>query len=614
MSKKQKKDLIQIGISTALFLIGLWIPSPPVSILFLLASYLLIGWRVLKEAIQGIAHGQLFDENFLMSIATIGAILIGEYHEAVAVMLFYQVGEWFQHYAVGKSRTSIAELMDIVPETAVVERNGAAEIVDPEEVEVGEILLIRAGERIPLDGVVLEGSSALNTSALTGESIPRDVTVGDEVISGCINQSGLLKVRATKLYTDSTVAQILDLVENATDKKAKVESFITRFARYYTPAVCGAALLLFLLPPLFLGGGWSEWGYRALSFLVVSCPCALVISVPLSFFGGIGGASRCGILMKGSNYLEALAKAEIVVFDKTGTLTKGAFSITEISPLQISREELLRLAALLESQSTHPISQCICAACEKGLDSSSLSEFQELPGKGVSARIDGILYRAGNAGWFASLGIPCPCVQSAGTVVCVAKEETCLGFLTVNDEVKQGSKAAIDAMKKIGVRQTVMLSGDNTKAAEWTAAQLGIDAVYAQLLPADKVAKVEELLQHKTSGATLVYVGDGINDAPVLTRSDVGIAMGALGSDAAVEAADIVLMDDDPRKIVAAIQISRRTMSIARQNIIFALGVKLLVLALVAIGVAGMWLAVFADVGVAVIAILNAIRAMKINL
>ncbi len=610
MSRGQKKDLVRILISTALFVLGLLLPYDiPKLVLFLLA-YLVVGYDVLKEAGEGIIHGQVFDENFLMSIATIGAVAVGEYPEAVAVMLLYQIGELFQRYAVGKSRASISSLMDIRPETADVERSGEVVTVDPEEVDIGEIFVVKPGERIPLDGVIVEGASSLNTAALTGESLPRDVSAGNEVISGCINQTGLLRVRATKVYTDSTVAKILDLVENASDKKAHVESFITRFARVYTPAVCLAALLLFLVPSLFFGGEWAQWGMRALSFLVVSCPCALVISVPLSFFGGIGGASKCGVLVKGSNYLEALAKADTVVFDKTGTLTRGSFHVTVIHPDRISKEELLRIAATVESASDHPISRSICAGY-RGPLLEGVSNVQEIAGHGVTALLDGQTVCVGNQKLMESHQIEVPDCPHTGTVVHVARGNDYLGHIVIADEIKEGAVDAIAALKREGVRKTVMLTGDSTAVAQEVAAQLGIDEVHAQLLPAQKVEQVERLLSQKPAGGTLAFVGDGINDAPVLTRADGGGAMGALGSDAAVEAADVVLMDDDPRKLSLAVRISRRTLAIARQNIVFALAVKLLVLILVAIGVANMWWAVFADVGVSVLAILNAMRALS---
>ena len=613
MSRRQKRDLLRIAVAAVLFLAGLLVPDKTVRLILFLLAYLTVGLDVLKEAGEGIVHGQLFDENFLMSIATLGAMVVGEYPEAVAVMLLYHVGELFQSYAVGKSRASIASLMDIRPETAAVERDGGVVTVDPEEVAVGEVFVLKAGDRVPLDGVVLEGTSALNTAALTGESMPRDVAPGDEVISGCINQTGLLRVRATKLYTDSTVARILDLVENASDKKARVETFITRFARVYTPAVCGAALLLFLIPSLFVDGRWADWGMRALSFLVVSCPCALVISVPLSFFGGIGGAGKCGILVKGSNYLEALAKADIVVFDKTGTLTRGVFHVTVVHPDQISEEELLRIAATVENASDHPIGRSICAGYHGELALDQLTGVRELPGEGMSAVLDGATVSVGNEKLMRSLGVELPDCPHAGTVVHVARDGAYLGHIVISDQIKEGSQEAIAALKHEGVRRTVILTGDSQAVAQDVAAKLGVDEAHAQLLPAQKVEQVERLLNEKNPGGTLGFAGDGINDAPVLTRADVGVAMGALGSDAAVEAADVVLMDDDPRKLATAIRISRRTLAITRQSIVFALAVKLLVLVLVAAGVANMWWAVFADVGVSVLAVLNAMRALRVD-
>lgn len=613
MLRRQKKDLLRIAAAAVLFLAGLLIPGETARLILFLLAYLTVGLDVLKEAGEGILHGQLFDENFLMSVATLGAMVVGEYPEAVAVMLLYHVGELFQSYAVGKSRASIASLMDIRPETAAVERNGSVIDVDPEEVAVDEVFVLKAGDRVPLDGVVIEGTSALNTAALTGESMPRDVAPGDEVISGCINQTGLLRVRATKLYTDSTVARILDLVENASDKKAKVETFITRFARVYTPAVCGAALLLFLVPSLFMDGRWADWGMRALSFLVVSCPCALVISVPLSFFGGVGGAGKRGILVKGSNYLEALAKADIVVFDKTGTLTRGIFHVTVVHPDQISEEELLRIAATVENASDHPIGRSICAGYHGSLALEQLSDVCELPGQGMSAVLDGETVSVGNEKLMRSLGVELPDCPHAGTVVHVARGGVYLGHIVISDQIKEGAEEAVSALKREGVRKTVILTGDSQAVAQEVAAKLGVDEAHAQLLPAQKVEQVERLLNEKRPGGTLVFAGDGINDAPVLTRADVGVAMGALGSDAAVEAADVVLMDDDPRKLATAIRISRRTLAITRQSIVFALTVKLLVLALVAVGAANMWWAVFADVGVSVLAILNAMRALRVD-
>jgi len=612
MTRKQKRSLITIAVAAALFLAALLIRQSAVSFAVFLAAYLMVGWDVLWEAGKNIVHGEIFDENFLMSVATLGAMAIGEYPEAVAVMLLYQIGEFFQSYALGKSRQSIAALMDIRPDTANVERDGATVTVSPEDVAVGETVLIRPGERVPLDGVVLEGASSLNTAALTGESLPRDVNVGDEVISGCVNQSGLLRVRATRAYAESTVAKILDLVENASSKKAKAENFITRFVRIYTPLVCGLALLLFFVPSLVTGGGWRMWGERALSFLVVSCPCALVISVPLTFFGGIGGASRNGILVKGGNYLEMLSKAQTVVFDKTGTLTEGSFKVTVIHPEIVDQQELLRLAATVESYSDHPISRSIRAQYHLPVDSGGLAHVRELPGLGVSAEIDGHTVYAGNLKLMDSVGVTPPDCPHAGTIVHVAQDQVYLGHIVIADEVKPASAAAIAQLKAEGIHKTVMLTGDSQTVADQVARELKLDEVHAHLLPAEKVEQVERLLT-QTVGGALVFVGDGVNDAPVLTRADVGVAMGALGSDAAVEAADVVLMDDDPRKVALGVRIARRTLRIARQNIVFALGVKVLVLALVAVGLANMWLAVFADVGVSLLAILNATRALKIK-
>lgn len=613
MTCKQKRALFLIGAAALLFLIAVLLPDGVLKIGLFFAAYLVIGWDVLREAAYNIFHGEIFDENFLMSVATIGALVIGEYPEAVAVMLLYQIGEWFQSYALGKSRQSIATLMDIRPDTANVERGGQTLTVSPEEVQIGEIFMVKPGERVPLDGIVLEGASALNTSALTGESLPRDVTVGDEVISGCVNQSGMLRVRSTKLFADSTVAKILDLVENASAKKARVENFITRFARIYTPLVCGLALLLFLLPPLIASGDWRIWGERALSFLVVSCPCALVISVPLTFFGGIGGASRNGILVKGSNYLEQLANAEIVVFDKTGTLTEGSFKVTLIHPSDVTEQEIMRLAATVESYSDHPISRSIRAQYHLPVDSSGLVNVKEIAGQGVSAEVDGRTVFAGNQTLMESIGVAIPHCPHVGTIVHVAQDGNYLGHIVISDKIKVGAKDAIADLKREGIRKTVMLTGDAQAVADHVAAELNLDEVHAHLLPADKVTQVEALLAQKSANGKLIFVGDGVNDAPVLTRADVGVAMGALGSDAAVEAADVVLMDDDPRKLSLAVHIARQTIRIARQNIVFALGVKALVLALVAVGLANMWLAVFADVGVSFLAILNATRALKIR-
>ncbi len=613
MTKHQKTNLLRILLSGLGLIIALFLPEGLPRDLLLLAAYLTAGLDVLKEAFLGILHGQVFDENFLMALATLGAVAIGEYPEAVAVMVLYQIGELFQGYAVQKSRKSISTLMDIRPDTAEVERGGQLLTLSPDEVAVEEIIVIKAGARVPLDGMVIEGSSSLDTAALTGESLPRDVTVGDEVISGCVNHSGLLRVRVTKPYGESTVAKILDLVENASDKKARVESFITRFARIYTPAVVVAALLLFLFPPLVFGGSWKDWGERALNFLVVSCPCALVISVPLSFFGGIGGASKNGILIKGSNYLESLARAEIVVFDKTGTLTRGVFHVTVIHPEEISEQELLRIAATVESYSQHPISRSIRSFYHGSIDQEALSDVQEIAGQGVSARYDGHTIYAGNAKLMDSLQIALPHCPHAGTIVHVAREKDYLGHIVIADEVKKGAAESIAALKEQGVQKTVMLTGDSQAVAAEVAGQLHIDQVFAGLLPAEKVAHVEALLTQKSKQGQLLFVGDGINDAPVLTRADVGVAMGGLGSDAAVEAADVVLMDDNPEKLPLGIRIARKTLGIARQNIVFALTVKGAVLLLSALGMANMWIAVFADVGVSIIAIVNAMRALKSN-
>lgn len=613
MNSKQKKMLLRIVVSGILFAAaGLMQLSDTPRLIAYLAAYFVVGWDVLWRAVRGIASGQVFDESFLMGLATVGAFAIGEFPEGVAVMLFYQIGEWFQSYAVGRSRKSIAALMDIRPDSANIERDGKLEEVDPEDVQVDDIIVIRAGERVPLDGIIIEGTSSLDTSALTGESLPRTATVGDEVISGCINQTGLLRVRVTKPFEQSTVARILDLVENSSAKKAKAENFITKFARYYTPCVVIAALALFVIPSL-LFGGWSQWLHRALIFLVISCPCALVISVPLSFFGGIGGASRRGILVKGGNYLEVLAKADMVVFDKTGTLTKGVFRVTGIYPQSCSEQELLELAALAESYSNHPISRSLREALETTPDTSRLGQVDEISGRGVRAQVDGHTVLAGNALLMQESGISFSQEERIGTVVHVAQDGNYLGCILISDEPKPDAADAIRALKHRGVRRTVMLTGDAQAVAEQVARQLGLDEVHAQLLPADKVERVEQLLKQKSPGGQLLFVGDGINDAPVLSRADVGIAMGAMGSDAAIEAADIVLMDDQPSKIAEAITIARRTLRIVHQNIVFALGVKALVLLLGAFGAANMWEAVFADVGVSVIAICNAMRALHVD-
>ena len=634
MTNKQKKTLWRI-IAAAVLLVWamfgptLWLPAglPFVSVgrtaadgtaAFALAAwarfllpYLVIGWDVLWRAVRNIAHGQVFDENFLMAIATVGALFIGEYAEAVFVMLFYQVGELFQSYAVGKSRQSIAALMEIRPDYANVERDGQVEQVDPDEVEVGETILIKAGERVPLDGVVLEGRSDLDTAALTGESLPREVQSGDDVISGCVNLTGLLKVRVTKAFEESTVSKILDLVENAGSKKAKAENFITKFARYYTPTVVLAAVALALLPPLVGAVGWSESLHRALIFLVISCPCALVISVPLSFFGGIGGASKAGVLVKGGAYLEVLARAQIVVFDKTGTLTKGVFNVTAVHPEQCGEDRLLELAALAESWSEHPISRSLREAYGKEVDASRVTDVEEHSGRGVHAKVDGQEIWVGNDKLMDAIGVSWHPCHRVGTTVHVAAKGEYLGHIVISDEVKEDAAQAVADLKALGVAKTVMLTGDSKAVGESVAAQLGLDEVHTQLLPADKVEQVEALLSEKTGKGCLAFVGDGINDAPVLSRADIGIAMGGLGSDAAIEAADVVLMDDKPSKIAVAIRIAQKTLVIVRQNIVFALGVKALVLVLGAVGEANLWEAVFADVGVSVIAILNAMRAMK---
>ena len=634
MTQKQKRTLGRIFLSAALLaaarlLPTLWLPGalPLVSVshaaqdgsaafslapwALYLVPYLLIGWDVLWKAVRNIAHGQIFDENFLMALATVGAFGTGEYAEAVFVMLFYQVGELFQGYAVGKSRQSITALMDIRPDCANVERDGALLQVDPDEVEVGDTIVIKAGERVPLDGVILEGRSTLDTAALTGESLPREAEAGDDVISGCVNLSGLLKVRVTKSFEESTVAKILDLVENAAGKKAKAENFITKFARYYTPSVVAAAAVLAVLPPLLGDGDWSKWFHQALVFLVISCPCALVISVPLSFFGGIGGASRAGILVKGGNYLEVLADTQIVVFDKTGTLTKGVFNVTAIHPDQCDEDRLLELAALAESYSDHPISRSLKEAYGKEIDNSRVDGVEEIAGQGVKASVDGVEVWVGNDKLMDAAGAAWRPCHRVGTTVHVASQGVYLGHIVISDEVKEDAAQAIAGLKTIGIQKTVMLTGDAQAVGEDVARRLGLDEVHAQLLPADKVDQVEALLRERTGKGKLAFVGDGINDAPVLSRADLGIAMGGLGSDAAIEAADVVLMDDKPSKIAVAIRIARKTLSIVRQNIVFALGVKLLVLVLGAVGRANMWGAVFADVGVSVLAILNAMRALR---
>lgn len=621
MTKKQKKVLYRIIAALVLMIILHFIPAEGwLKLVLYLIPYLIIGYDILKKAVLGILHGEVFDENFLMAVATVGAILLGEYREGAAVMLFYQIGELFQSVAVGKSRRNISALMDIRPDYANIEReDGSLEQVDPDEVEIGTVIVVRPGEKVPIDGVVTEGSSALNTSALTGESVPREVTAGDEIISGCVNESGLLKIRTTKPFGESTVSKILDLVENSSMKKARAENFITKFAHYYTPAVCYSALALAVLPPVFhllMGQApdWSNWIVRALTFLVISCPCALVISIPLSFFGGIGGASSCGILVKGSNYLEALAKTKYVVFDKTGTLTKGVFQVTEIHPAEgEDNAELLKYAAYAESYSSHPISRSLKEAYGQELDLNLVSGVEEISGHGVTARVEEHEVAAGNARLMDTLGLKFTEPEQPGTVVHVAVDGVYYGYILIADVVKEQSAAAIRKLKASGVRKTVMLTGDSQKAAEAVAGQLKVDEVRSELLPADKVAQVEQLLKQKGKNEVLAFVGDGINDAPVLSRADIGIAMGALGSDAAIEAADVVLMDDNPEKIALAMKISRKCLRIVYENIVFALGVKAICLVLGALGIANMWLAIFADVGVMVIAVLNAVRCLRVD-
>lgn len=611
MTKKQKKVLYRILIAGVLTIVLHFVPVTGYLQLFLyLIPYGIIGYDILRKAVLGIFHGEIFDENFLMAIATVGAMCLGSYSEGVEVMLFYQIGELFQSYAVGKSRKNITALMDIRPDYANIEQDGSLIQVDPDEVATGTVIVIRPGEKVPLDGVVLEGISTLNTSALTGESLPRDVKPGDDIISGCVNTSGLLKVRVTKPFEESTVSKILDLVENSSLKKAKVENFITKFARYYTPAVCIAAAVLAFIPPIFLGD-FPNWIERALSFLVISCPCALVISIPLSFFGGIGGASRVGILVKGGNYLEALADTKTIVFDKTGTLTKGVFAVSAVNTAEgYSEEELLELAALAESYSSHPISKSLKEAVKKELDVSRAENVEEVAGKGVIANIDGRKVAAGNSRLMEQLAVAYIPDTQPGTVVYVSVNGSFAGSVLISDQLKSASQKAIEGLKKQNVR-TVMLTGDNKTVAEAVAKELGIDEVHSELLPADKVEKVEKLLAQKPAKAVLAFVGDGINDAPVLSRADIGIAMGAMGSDAAIEAADIVLMDDDPAKISLAMRISRKCLRIVRQNIVFALGIKAVCLILGALGITGMQTAIFADVGVMVLAVLNAARTLK---
>ena len=626
MSKKQKKMLVRIIAAAVLLIVLNFIPATGiVRFILYLVPYLVIGYDILLKALKGIKNRQVFDENFLMAVATVGAIALalydrsGDYTEAVAVMLFYQVGEWFQSYAVGKSRRNISELMDIRPDYANVERDGRLEKVDPDEVEIGSMIVVQPGEKVPIDGIIIEGSSSLNTSALTGESLPRDARAGDEIISGCINMTGVLKIRTTKEFGESTVSRILDLVENASSRKSKSEDFISKFARVYTPAVCYAALALAFLPPLVrmfalgLPADWGTWIYRALTFLVISCPCALVISIPLSFFAGIGGASNAGVLVKGSNYLETLSQTKIVVFDKTGTLTQGVFEVNGIHHNKLEDEKLIEYAALAESASSHPISRSLQKAYGKEIDRSRVTDIKEISGGGVIARVDGTEVAAGNDKLMNQLGVPYINCHSVGTIIHMAVNGTYAGHIVISDVVKPHSKEAVQALKAAGVRQTVMLTGDARKVADQVASELGLDSVYSELLPEDKVNKVEELLKNKPENAKLAFVGDGINDAPVLGRADIGIAMGAMGSDAAIEAADVVLMDDDPLKIAKAIRISRKCLRIVYQNIIFAIGIKLICLVLGAMGIANMWLAIFADVGVMIIAVLNAIRALFVK-
>ena len=626
MNRKQKKMLLRILASAVLLVALHFVPVTGwARFICYMVPYLVIGYDILIKAGKGIAHRQVTDENFLMAVATVGAIALalyersGDYTEAIAVMLFYQVGEWFQSYAVGKSRRNISELMDIRPDYANVESDGKLEHVDPDEVEIGTIIVVQPGEKVPIDGVIVEGESSLNTSALTGESLPRDAKAGDEIISGCINMTGVLKIRTTKEFGESTVSKILDLVENASSRKSRSEAFISRFARIYTPAVCLGALALAIIPPLVriaflgLGGEWETWIYRALTFLVASCPCALVISIPLSFFAGIGGASNAGVLVKGSNYLETLSQTRIVVFDKTGTLTKGVFEVNGIHHSPYSDKQLVEYAALAESASSHPISKSLQAAYGREIDRSRVSDIREIGGQGVTAVVDGRRVAAGNDKLMDAEGVNYIECHSVGTIIHMAIDGEYAGHIVISDVIKPDAREAVAALKKCGVRETVMLTGDAEKVAKSVAASLGIDRVYSELLPGDKVVKVEDLIKNKGDKSKLAFVGDGINDAPVLSRADIGIAMGAMGSDAAIEAADVVLMDDDPMKISKAIKISRKCLRIVYENIVFAIGIKLACLLLVAIGSANMWLAIFADVGVMILAVLNAIRALFVK-
>ena len=619
MNKKQKKMLIRIIIAAVLIVVFSLLPAEGyLRFVLFMIPYLVIGYDILKKAFKGILNKQVFDENFLMAVATVGAILLGDYSEGVAVMLFYQIGELFQSYAVGKSRRNISELMDIRPDYANIEKDGTLEQVDPDEVEIGTIIVVQPGEKVPIDGVITEGTSTLNTSALTGESLPRDAKAGDEVISGCINMTGLLKIRTTKEFGESTVSKILELVENSSSRKSKSENFISKFAKYYTPAVCYGALALALIPPIVLlimgkPAMWGDWIYRALTFLVISCPCALVISIPLSFFAGIGGASNQGILVKGSNYLETLAQTKYVVFDKTGTMTQGVFEVSGIHHNEMPDEKLLEYAALAECSSSHPISKSLQKAYGKPIDRNRVTDIEEISGNGVIAKVDGISVAAGNTKLMNRLGIAYQDCHHVGTVVHMAIDGKYAGHILISDIIKPHAKEAIAELKKAGISKTVMLTGDSKRVADQVAEELGIQEVYSELLPADKVSRVEELLNQKSEKDKLAFVGDGINDAPVLSRADIGIAMGALGSDAAIEAADIVLMDDDPLKISKAIKIARKCIRIVYENIYFAIGIKILCLILGALGIANMWMAIFADVGVMIIAVLNAIRTLFVK-
>ena len=619
MNKKQKKMLIRIIIAAVLIVVFSLLPAEGyLRFVLFMIPYLVIGYDILKKAFKGILNKQVFDENFLMAVATVGAILLGDYSEGVAVMLFYQIGELFQSYAVGKSRRNISELMDIRPDYANIEKDGTLEQVDPDEVEIGTIIVVQPGEKVPIDGVITEGTSTLNTSALTGESLPRDAKAGDEVISGCINMTGLLKIRTTKEFGESTVSKILELVENSSSRKSKSENFISKFAKYYTPAVCYGALALAFIPPfvlLIMGkpAMWGDWIYRALTFLVISCPCALVISIPLSFFAGIGGASNQGILVKGSNYLETLAQTKYVVFDKTGTMTQGVFEVSGIHHNEMPDEKLLEYAALAECSSSHPISKSLQKAYGKPIDRNRVTDIEEISGNGVIAKVDGISVAAGNTKLMNRLGIAYQDCHHVGTVVHMAIDGKYAGHILISDIIKPHAKEAIAELKKAGISKTVMLTGDSKRVADQVAGELGIQEVYSELLPADKVSRVEELLNQKSEKAKLAFVGDGINDAPVLSRADIGIAMGALGSDAAIEAADIVLMDDDPLKISKAIKIARKCIRIVYENIYFAIGIKILCLILGALGIANMWVAIFADVGVMILAVLNAVRTLFVK-